>query len=69
MATTFLYGHDFYADNHKGPGFHIAEALGRERLCIQLFGGGIVPSPTIVREILSSPKGVERTPGQTSPAF
>jgi len=48
--------HEIRAQNHKSPGFHITEALVREKLCIRLFGGGDVTSPTIVSEILSSPK-------------
>lgn len=48
--------HEFHAQNDKSPGFHIAEALARENLCIQLFGGGDVPSTTIFSGFLSSPK-------------
>ncbi len=48
--------HDSHAQNGKSPGFHVAEAHVRENLCFELFGGGDVPSATIVREILSSPK-------------
>jgi len=44
--------HDFHAQNDKSPGFHILGAFAREKLCFRLFGGGDVPSATIVREIL-----------------
>ena len=48
--------HEIHALNGKSPGDHITGALVRENLCFRLFGGGDVPSTTIVSGFLSSPK-------------
>ena len=56
--------HEIHAQNDENPAGQSSEVLGREKLCLYLFGGGNVPSTVIVREILSSPK--DAVPGDQS---
>jgi hypothetical protein len=44
--------HGIHARNAENAGIHILGAFARENLCFRLFGGGTMPSATIVRKIL-----------------
>lgn len=48
--------HGIHARNAESAGSDITGALSREKPCFPLFGGGDVPSATIVSGFLSSPK-------------
>lgn len=54
--------HDFHTQNHKSRGFYIAAALGREKLCIRLFGGGVDPTTKSDGGFPSSPQDRNRAP-------
>jgi hypothetical protein len=55
-TSDIILEHELHAGNGKSPGNHITRALGREKLPIQLFGGGIIHSTKSGGGSLSSPK-------------
>lgn len=48
--------HEIHAQNDENPAGQSSEVLGREKLCLYLFGGGIVPTTKSDGGFLSSPK-------------